>query len=323
MAILFGLILIMLRHPSLKYVPAFPITSFFAAGAIIVSIMKWTGQDLRQLYMDNQVWYRWQIWRAVTSVFPHVNLFHLAFNLYWVWTFGTLVERIYGHFRCLLIYLLLAMGSMLAEFAVLDGGIGLSGLGYGLWGMLMMLERHDPRFADVVDRQTNQTFAVWFVLCIVLTVTNIMPVANIAHGVGALMGMLLGLAICGRGNAKYVCSLALAAVFSLSVLGATVFWPWTNISGYAPEEIEQAGIIAKEQDKNTNRAIQLLTIAAHKPHASARYWHNLGVAYLQANRFEDARVAFNHAAQMPDASGEDQQTVDSINQVFPTGPTNR
>lgn len=313
----------MLRPPSLKYVPVFPITSFFAVGAIIVSIMKWTGQDLSLLLMDYHVWYRWQIWRAVTSVFPHVSFFHLAFNLYWLWTFGTVVERVYGHFRCLLIYLLLGAGSMLAEFTVLDGGIGLSGIGYGLWGMLMMLERHEPRFADAVDRQTNQIFVVWFVLCIALTLTNIMPVANIAHGVGALMGMFLGLAIVGNRSVKSLSSAGLVALCCGILLGATFFWPWVNISGQAGDAIEEAGVMALEQDHNPRRAIELLTIAAHKPHAVARYWHNLGVAYLQVNQFENAQAACERAAHMPDASSKDQQLAVSINQAFSTGPTNR
>ena len=284
--------------------------------------MYWSGQDVDALVTDYRVWDQWQVWRAVTSIFPHANFFHLAFNLYWLWTFGTLVDRVYGNWKCLGIYLLLSVTSMLAEFSLLNGGIGLSGLGYGLWGMLMMLERRDPRFADAVDRQTNQTFAIWFVLCVVLTVTNIMPVANIAHGVGAIIGILLGLAIVGPGDVKWKSRAGLAAIFCLSLLGATVFWPWINLSDRAGDEIEQAGITALAHD-NAPRAIQLLTLSAHKRNAPARVWYNLGVAYERAGPLTNARIAFEHALDMPGADAQMRQAAESLREDSSGGQTNQ
>ncbi len=301
----------MLSPPSLKNIPHYPITSSFAAGAIAITIMLWTGRDVDAMFMDYRVWDQWQVWRGVTAIFPHVNFFHIAFNLYWLWTFGTLVERVYGHWKCLLIFLLLAAFPMLAEFALLNGGVGLSGLGYGLWGMLMILERRDVRFHDAVDRQTNQTFAVWFVLCVVLTVTGIMPVANIAHGVGAVMGILLGLAIAGTREVKWKSCAGLVAICVLTFLGSTVFWQSVNLSSYAGEEIERAGLAALDRNDNS-RAVRLLTIAAHRRNAPARMWYNLGVAYEHANLPLSARAAYEHAAEMPDADSDMRQLAESL-----------
>src|SRR4051794_15366510 len=87
-----------------------------------------------------------QPWRLITSIFPHADIFHLAFNVYWIWVFGTLLEETFGHLAYAGIVLLLAAGSGAAELAVLDGGVGLSGVGYGLFGMLFVLSRRDPRF---------------------------------------------------------------------------------------------------------------------------------------------------------------------------------
>lgn len=293
----------MLSPPSLKSVPYYPVTAGLAAAAIAVSVMSWTGHDISGLVMDDTVWDRGQIWRALTATLPHVNFIHLAFNLYWLWTFGTLVEHVYGHWQCALIYAFLALGSMLADFAVLNGGVGLSGVGYGLWGMLMMLERHDPRFADAVDAHTNQTFAVWFLLCIGLTVTHIMPVANVAHGAGAVLGILLGLAIAGDRIVLWQCRAGLAALTLLILLGSTVFWPWVNLSSNAPDELDNAAI-ASIKTGNIPHAIELLEIATHKRNAPARVWYNLGVAYERAGEFDNALAAFRHAAQMPDADDQ-------------------
>jgi membrane associated rhomboid family serine protease len=298
----------MLRPPSLKYTPHFPVTGGVAAAAIVVTATSWSGQDISGLVMNSDVWNRWQVWRALSATLPHVNLFHLAFNLYWLWTFGTLVERVYGHLKCAGIFGLLAFGSMLADFAVLDGGVGLSGVGYGLWGMLMMLEHRDARFADAVDRQTNQLFIGWFFLCIVLTATNVMPVANIAHGVGAVMGMLLGLAASGNRSEKWKSRAGLAAVLILSLLGATVFWPQVNLSKDAGSEIEHAGLDALDHN-DVPRAVKLLETSAQRRNAPARAWYNLGVAYEHAGRFDAAAAAFEHAAQLPDADSQMQQAA--------------
>ena len=153
--------------------------------AITVTGLWWYGHTIDWTIMNNRVFAKWELWRTPTSTLPHDGIFHLAFNLYWLWAFGTLVERVYGHIRCAGIYLLLAFGSSLAEFSLFIGGIGLSGVGYGLWGMLWVLGKRDPRFEQAVDYQTSRLFVVWFFVCLALTVTGVMPVANVAHGVGA------------------------------------------------------------------------------------------------------------------------------------------
>ena len=258
----------MLAPPSLKHVPHYPVTAGVAAAALIVTGMWWSGQDIDSFVMNVRVWANWELWRALTSTLPHVNFVHLAFNLYWLWTFGTLVERVYGHLKCAGIFLLLAFGSSLAEFSLFYGGVGLSGVGYGLWGMLWVLEKRDARFADAVDYQTSQLFVFWFFLCIVLTVANVMPVGNVAHGVGAGLGALLGLAMSSKGAMRQKSIAGLVAVLALCLTGATVFWPWVNLSAYAQPEVERMGLEAMNRDDNAN-AEKLLEIAVRMRHAPA------------------------------------------------------
>jgi GlpG protein len=272
--------------------------------------------------MNIQVWDKWQLWRAVTSTLPHANFFHLAFNLYWVWTFGSLVERVYGHVRCAAIFLLLAMGSMMAEFSILLGGIGLSGVGYGLWGLLWVLEKRDARFADAVDKPTSQMFVVWFFLCIVLTVTGVMPVANIAHGVGALMGALLGLAICGRPWERWNGIAGLVVILVLGLLGSTVFWSRVNCSPYAEAEVEQAALNALNHE-NKDHAVKLLEEAVQMKHAPARAWYNLGVAYFREGRLQDAAKAYEHAGGLPDADADMRKAADDFRSIRIQTETNR
>src|SRR5262245_28034867 len=207
----------MLRPPPLKDMPRYPVTASVSIAALAATGAWWSGWNIEHIAMTDGVWTKWELWRALTSILAHVNFFHLAFNLYWFWVFGTLVEKVYGHLKLAGIVSVLAFGSSLAEFALLQGGVGLSGVGYGLWSMLWLVEKRDPRFHGAVDRQTTQTFVVWFFLCVILTVVNIMPVANIAHAVGAGLGVVLGLVATSEGTAKQRSVAALAAIMILCI----------------------------------------------------------------------------------------------------------
>jgi membrane associated rhomboid family serine protease len=298
----------MLRPPSLTQVPRYPVTTFVAGLALAVTGMWWSGQNIDGMLMNGRVWANWELWRALTCTLPHVNFFHLAFNLYWFWTFGTLVERVYGHLRCAGIYLLLAFGSSLAEFTFFSGGVGLSGVGYGLWGMLWVLEKRDARFADAVDHRTSQLFIFWFFLCIVLTIANVMPVANVAHGVGAVLGAV-----------KWQSMAGLVVAVILGLAGSTVFWPWVNLTPYAEPVVEQAGLDALAHN-DTSRAVKLLELSTRMRRAPARAWYNLGIVYRGLGRYDDALAACEHAAQMPDANSDMQQAAQVMKDYLTSKP---
>jgi cytochrome c-type biogenesis protein CcmH/NrfG len=44
-------------------------------------------------------------------------------------------------------------------------------------------------------------------------------------------------------------------------------------------------------------------------HAPARAWYNLGIAYQRLYRYVDALAAYEHAAQMPDATPDMPETA--------------
>src|SRR5689334_14502236 len=114
----------MLKPPSVKHFAEYPLTVSVSLAALAVTGAWWSGWNIEQIATTDEVWEKWQLWRALTSTLPHADVFHLAFNLYWFWTFGTLVEKVYGHVKFAAIILLLALGSSLAEFALLEGGVG-------------------------------------------------------------------------------------------------------------------------------------------------------------------------------------------------------
>jgi hypothetical protein len=162
-------------------------------------------------------------------------------------------------------------------------------------------------------------FVGWFLLCILLTVTGVMPVANVAHGVGALLGMLLGFAICGRRQVQRECIAGIAVVVLIGLLGSTVYYPALNFSESAEE---QAAITALD-NHDAARGMKLLERAVKLRHAPATAWYNLGVAYLRTGQYDAAFAALEHAASMPDADDHMRSVARTLESPVAPGVTNR
>ena len=129
----------------------YPVIAGTAILAIAVTIAWWSKLNISPLFETAMI-RRGELWRLFTGIFPHADILHLTFNIYWLWVFGTLVERVFGHFRTAALIALFALGSSSLEFAFGLGGVGLSGVGYGLFGLLWVLSRHDDRFRGALDQ---------------------------------------------------------------------------------------------------------------------------------------------------------------------------
>jgi membrane associated rhomboid family serine protease len=196
--------------------------------AVAATLLWWEHKEISWLFMDAQTW-QGQIWRPFTSIFLHVNAIHLIFNLYWLWVFGSLVEKTYGHLAYLGILALLAFSSSTAEYAFAVPGVGMSGVSYGLFGLLWVLSRRDERFHGAVDAQTIILYVAWFFLCIFLTHSGAWQVGNVAHAVGALQGIALGLTLAFPSwRIPFAALTVLVAVTAL--LAATLGQPDLNFS---------------------------------------------------------------------------------------------
>jgi rhomboid protease GluP len=77
-----------------------------------------------------------EIWRFLTPALLHGSLPHIAFNMYALLSFGTGLERHFGHLRFFLLYLLGAFAGNVASFLFTGGSysIGASTAIFGLLG---------------------------------------------------------------------------------------------------------------------------------------------------------------------------------------------
>ncbi|AET68747.1 putative membrane protein [Desulfosporosinus orientis DSM 765] len=86
-----------------------------------------------------------EVWRFFTSMFIHIGYLHLGFNLYALWVLGPFTEKLFGHWRFLVIYLLSGLGGSIASFFFTSGlSAGASGAIFGLLGALLYYSLKRP-----------------------------------------------------------------------------------------------------------------------------------------------------------------------------------
>lgn len=289
--------------PPISKVISFPVTGGIAILAVAISLGWWAHRvPVEAFEMSSAAWHG-QPWRLWTSTLLHVNVLHLAFDVYWLWVFGTFVEESFGSLAMLGLYLVLAGGSAAAEWALARGGVGLSGVGYGLFGLLWVLSRRTQRFAGAIDRQTIQLFVAWFFLCIVLTAVNVFPVGNVAHGSGWILGMLLGLMIADRHAKRVAWGVAVALFLAATGILASVLRPMVNLSESGNYDEFQLGYDALKAGQNEGAAIHLRRAVAYR-RADATAWYDLGIAEERLGHAAAATDAFRRASEMKPEDAE-------------------
>ena len=300
----------MASAPKWNEFPRYPVIVGVAALAVGVTIAWWAKVDITPLFENAEI-RRGQLWRLVTSIFPHLDILHLAFNLYWLWVLGTPVERVYGHTKTLLLFALFAFGSNSLDFAFDRGGVGLSGVGYGLFGLLCVLSDRDERFRGAIDQRTVKLFIGWFVICIITTVTHTFPVANVAHGAGAILGALVGLAIMLPGR-RFPLVASIVAIVLFGLWGATLGRPILNLSGKAGFEEAKWGYDALLANKNLE-AVRWLRDAVKLQPKDSTYWFDLGIAYHRLGNMPAAITAYQRAHELDPNNQKYSQAVENKN----------
>jgi membrane associated rhomboid family serine protease len=283
------------RAPKWTQFPQYPAIAGTAILAIAITIAWWCKFSISPLFATAMV-RRGELWRLVTSMFPHADILHLGFNIYWLWVFGTLVEEVFGHFKTAGLIVLFALGSGSLEFAFAMGGVGLSGVVYGMFGLLWVLAPRDDRFRDGVDQNTILLFVGWFFFCILATVMNIFPVGNIAHGAGAVLGILTAIAIILPRRRIFIVA-SIGAILLIGLWGSTLGRPKINLSGKAGYEEGKWGYEALVAGRDKEAARWFGDAVIYQPNLSA-YWFDLGIAYQKLGNKTAAQAAYQRAHQL-------------------------
>lgn len=142
---------------------------------------------------DNDLILRGQYWRFITPIFLHANALHVGLNMLNLIVLGVFLERLLGHVRFLLIYLLTGIVSIIASFyfAPQQVSVGASGAIFGLVGaysiFVLVHRRAFPRGGIPA--------LLWLVIIVGLNLSIglfVQNVDNYAHMGGLFSGCLLG-----------------------------------------------------------------------------------------------------------------------------------
>ena len=142
---------------------------------------------------DNILMLQGQYWRFITPIFLHANALHIGLNMFNLVVLGVFLERLYGHLRFLLIYLLTGIIGIIASFyfAPQEISVGASGAIFGLVGaysIFVLVHRQAFPYGGIPA-------LLWLLVIVALNLSIgffVSNVDNYAHLGGLFSGCLLG-----------------------------------------------------------------------------------------------------------------------------------
>ena len=130
-------------------------------------------------------------WRLISPIFAHIGVPHLVSNMVLLLTLGTLIEKIIGHLKFSLLYIISGVGGNLAVILLNPDTItaGASTALYGLLGFLFiqLFNKH-----NYILRNVGLSYIGLIAINIFYTFTN-PNVSLVGHLGGFVTGILFGL----------------------------------------------------------------------------------------------------------------------------------
>ncbi len=191
--------------------------------------------------------WRGEWWRIVVSGLHHGGILHLLFNAMLIWSCGAILEPRFGRLLYSFYLFSALLISALPELVIESNFVGLSGVGYALFGSLLVLRRVDAQVARAVTPQFVWIGFGWLFACIPLTLLKIAPIANGAHLGGLLYGAFVGwqLFIVGR-RRPTLAVLTLGCAHGLAVVALSlILTPLHNGAYFSWRAKESQGLEAQ------------------------------------------------------------------------------
>lgn len=157
----------------------------FAGGSTSTSVLIQFGAKVNWLILHGE----W--WRLFTPIVIHIGLLHLLMNTLALYYLGTMVEKIYGNFRFLFIYLTAGFFGALASLLFSPSiSAGASGAIFGCFGALLY-------FGIIYPNLFKRTMGANILILIAINLLfgfTVPGIDNAGH-IGGLIGGFLGSAI--------------------------------------------------------------------------------------------------------------------------------
>ena len=132
-----------------------------------------------------------QIWRFLTSIFLHADITHLIYNLFALALFGSMLEKIIGSRKFILVFFASGIFANLVAVNFYDSSLGASGAIYGILGCLAVLKPGMMVWAFGFPMPMFIAALLWTAGS-VLGIFMPSNIGHIAHLSGIAIGFLLG-----------------------------------------------------------------------------------------------------------------------------------
>lgn len=138
-----------------------------------------------------------QIWRFVSAIFLHGGGGHLLYNLFALIFFGSIVERLIGSKRFLLVFFITGIFANLVSVNFYPSSLGASGAIFGVIGALVVLRPGMAVWAFGLPMPMIVAGVLWVGGDLIgavgyLSGTPLSNTGNIAHLSGMILGLIFG-----------------------------------------------------------------------------------------------------------------------------------
>lgn len=132
-----------------------------------------------------------QVWRFITSIFLHGGFAHLLYNIFALALFGSMLERLIGSRRFLIVFFVTGILANLVSVNFYNSSLGASGAIFGVIGALIVIRPLMIIFAFGFPMPLFIAGIIWAAgdLIGLFVPSNI---ANLAHLSGMFFGLILG-----------------------------------------------------------------------------------------------------------------------------------
>ena len=165
--------------------------------------------------------YLWegQVWRLFINIFQHGSLMHIVFNLCALAYFGNIVEKYVSSFKYLLFIIFCGIcQSIICQLTIEKGAIGLSGVIYGLFGILYVVRKNDPLINSLITKELVKGMFAQLFIFMILTYFDLLNIANVGHVSGLIYGILFALSFYNKPNIIKKASFVLLNILIISGL---------------------------------------------------------------------------------------------------------
>jgi rhomboid protease GluP len=253
-----------------------------------------------------------EYWRFFTPAYLHDGIFHIALNMWCLFSLGQLSERLFGKWQTFMIYNLTGVGGALLSIASnpTRSELGASGAIFGLAGALIAGIKFGDLNISAGEKRALFSSVLSFAIYNFLFggALNFVGgrIDNMCHLGGLVTGLLLGLPL-----GAFVRNKALQLATVVITSGVLFAAGRELVQTRGPEAEKSLAKMAGEQGAYGMQS-ELLEKYTHTNPGDEQALLDLGTAYARIGELDKAVAAFQHVLALNPNSAEAKQALEEL-----------